>query len=176
MQTKTKTLTPEKAAKELAEKKEFEKDLKRAEELMNAFAEFKKEEAEIKAALEADVKTFVDSANEKLAPIMVSAKEAEKELIALGEKHKKKFINNKLEFEDGYLLKSFETVVETGKEFNMSKFIKAFPDLVNTDWNIKGMKPLFLDADARKKLVKHDIDLKENDSIKVKLNKKKVTE
>ncbi|MFD0997710.1 host-nuclease inhibitor Gam family protein [Ohtaekwangia kribbensis] len=169
MQTKTKTLTPEKAAKELAEKKEFEKDLKLAEQLMTAYAEFSKEKEAIEAEKAEKIKPITEEYNEKLSPIMVSMKESETKLQEIGKKHKKKFVKNKLELTDGYILLSLKTIAVTGKNFVLDKFVKNFPQFVDVKFNIKELSKAFTDGDERKKVASMDIDLKKEESFQIKI-------
>lgn len=162
----------EKEEKAKAEKKAFEKDKKRAEELMKAFAEFKKEAEEIKLEMESKVKPIQEKYIEMLSPIVASMNEAEVELMDIGKRNTKKFIKNKLALEHGYLLLSIKTVVRTGKDFVMSKFVAKFPQLVTNSFNVAELKKVFTDGDSRPKVMKHDIDLDLIESIQVKVNDK----
>jgi Tfp pilus assembly major pilin PilA len=169
MQT-TKTVNPEKEAKRLAEQKAFDKDLKRANELMKAFAEFQKEKQETEAKQKEEIEAIKAKYADKISAADVPMKAAEQELVEIGERNKKRFEKSKLVLEDGYLLQSFTTVVKPGKTFEIISFMRKFPQLVSTTFNIKQMKDAFTDGDTLPKLKKFDIQLKQEESIKVKVN------
>lgn len=140
-------------------KKTKKKDLQRADELMSAYAQMTRDKAEIMATV-----------NEKLAPIIESMKEAEAELIAIGERNRDKFDQKKnLVFDEGYLHISDTTSIVPGKEFSMKKFMAKFPDYVDIKFKVAPLKKAFLDGDARKPFQKMDIDVKQTEVMQVKV-------
>lgn len=169
--------TETKEQKKLVEDKEFDKDKKRAEKLMNAFADLQKEKAELEIERDGLITPIKEKFEKLIGPINTSLKEAEEELKEIGLRNKGRFVKNRLPLERGYLLLSVKTAVKTGKEFVMSKFMKMFPTLVTSDFNLKQMKETFTDGDARKKVQKHfEIDLVPVETIQVKVEKEVVEE
>lgn len=141
-------------------KSDAQKDMQRAEELLKAFAEFQKEK-----------KAIQEEMNERLSPISASMNAAEKELVEIGERHKKAFDKDRnLVFDNGYLhIRETSRVVTDDKVFNMKKFISKYPDFVKTSFNVSGIKKALLDGDQRSKIVAHGVDLKIDKDIEVKV-------
>jgi hypothetical protein len=135
-------------------------DLKRAEKLMTVYAELHAEKEKMDAKHKAALETVV-----------TSMKEAERELIEIGERNKKEFDDkDRLVLDDGYLLKSHSTSINPGKEFSWKKFFSKFPELCEFSFKVAPVKKLFMDADKRQALLDQDIDLKQNSKIVVKVN------
>lgn len=136
-----------------------QKDFKRGEKLMKAYAEFVKEQAELKAKHQ-----------EELAPVVASMKEAEKELLEIGARNKKAFDENgRLVFDHGYILKSHSTSIKAGSDFSWKKFFSKFPELVDFSFKTAKVKALFMDGDKRQALVDQDVDLKQVEELVVKI-------
>jgi hypothetical protein len=141
------------------EKTGVQKDLHRAEELMKAYAEFKKEKDSI-----------TEQFKESLDPISTSMKEAEKELIEIAKRNRKQFdVDKNLVLEHGYVHIADRTVVKPGENFSWTKFLKKFSDFVEFKFKVTPIKKAFLDGDQRPALVAQDIDLKVEEDFEVKV-------
>lgn len=167
--------TAEKEVKAKADQKVFDKDKKRAEELMKAYSQLNADKEKIETERDKEITPIQEKFQDRLSPIIASMNEAEAELSAIGKRHKKRFVKNRLPLEHGYLLLSLKAFVKTKKDFVMSKFLAKFPQLVSVEFNIAELKKVFTDGDARKEVTKHfDIDLKNEETIQIKLPKKEV--
>lgn len=105
--------------------------------------------------------TFTELQKEK-AVIDASMKQVKEKLEAFAEAHKSDFDekdNLHLVGADAYLKYSTSTVVKTGKDFNMLKFRRSFPDCVKMSLSTSAIKKLITDGDKRNRVTKHDVDL-----------------
>lgn len=152
-------------------KPSFEEDKARAEKLMDAYAELKRELDKNKLDQEMEVKPIKERWAEKNSTIETSMAEAELELKEIGERHKKKFVKNRLPLASGYLLRSFKTIPQILEGFSWTKFMKKFPQYVTPEFNIKELKIAFSDGDQRPKITELGLDLKQEETIQVKVNK-----
>jgi hypothetical protein len=149
-----------------------QKDIKRIEQLMKAWASLKKDKAEHDLTV---------------APIIASIKEAEAEMIELAKLYPDQFKDKNWVFEDGYIHISDVTKVSVNeKKFSWSKFMNEFPQLValkdfdhkefSKNFKLKELKKLFTGGDTRKSLVKHTIELDFKEEYEVKQPKGSDTE
>jgi len=151
----------------------YQEDYDRAAKLIGAYAEMKKELEDHKLAKELEMKPINDKWKPKVDRCTESMKAAEVELSEIGLRNKKKFVKNRLTFTVGYLLLSKTTVVEMLKDvFSWPKFLRKFPEYAEADFNIKELKQAFTDGDLRPRIMEYGIDLKQEDSIKVKITDK----
>lgn len=127
---------------------------------------------QLKAAAR-DLQTYVDlkmerdeimqEAREKCAPIEESIKACEEKLEQFAIEHRSQFDeknNFYFEGQEAYLKWSEKTVVIQGKEFDIRKFMRSFPDAVKHSVIVSAVKKLLIDADKRKRMQNHDVDLK----------------
>lgn len=77
--------------------------------------------------------------------------------------------NNNYHFEgvDGYLKFSESSVVVQGKTFDIKRFMRAFPECVQTSLKTAAVKKLILDGDQRRKLERYDVDMKQVESFTI---------
>lgn len=119
------------------------KDLTRAEELMRTYAQAQAN----KQALNATIKNELDAYSKTM-------KEAEAELLQIGERNRAEFDADKnLVFDDGYLHIADSTVVVTTRKFDMAEFHAAHPELIDINLKKGPIKKAFLDKDQRKELM-----------------------
>lgn len=163
----------EKETKRAIEQRAFDKDKKRAEALMTAYAEFKKDKDELEAKINADIAAVKDRYKDELSKIMVPMEEAAKSLIEIGERNKKWFEKNRLTLEHGYLLRSFKSIPKLlGELYDQARFVKKFPALVTVDFNVKQLKETLLNSKSRQKVLDYGVDITEIDTIQIKVTDK----
>ncbi len=137
------------------------KDLKRAEELMRTMFQV----AQNKKELTDRIKNELDAYNTQY-------KEAEKELIEIGERNKDEFDEKgNLVFDDGYLHITNSTVVVQGRNFDITTFNEAHPELMDIKLKTGEIKKAFLDKEFRKELIKLGVQVDNEQGMEVKLNK-----
>ncbi len=138
------------------------KNTKRAEQLMRDYVQT----LENKKALQATIANEVKAYDENL-------KAFGEELLAIGEEHKTEFDGDgNMHFADGYLHIVENTIVVTGKKFDPSEFNKAYPELIDVDFNVGLVKKAFLDVDLRKQLKALGVSVDTEKSMKIIANKK----
>jgi hypothetical protein len=160
MQTSTKKAKPT-----------FEEDKARAEKLMDAYADLKRELDQNKLDQETELNPIKEKWVKKNEPIVTSMVAAELELKEIGIRNKKKFVKNRLPLTSGYLLRSFKTIPQILDGFSWPKFMKKFPQYVTPDFNVKELKIAFADGDQRPKITELGLDLKQEETMQVKVNK-----
>lgn len=161
-----KTMTKTKARKPT-----FEEDKARAEELMTAYAGLQADLDKHKIDEDVEVSPIKAKYKKLTEPITESLKAAEAELIEIGERNKKKFVKDKFVLKDGWLLNSKKTIVKMLDGFSWPKFLRKFPEFAEADFNVKELKKAFTDGDQRPQIMEYNIDLKNEETIKVKINK-----
>jgi hypothetical protein len=183
------TTVTQKEAKKKMKADALAKDIQRANELINAYANLKTEEQQLtddltkqlapfQAEFDTKTKSIRDLAAGKITSVTTSAEAAAKELLEIAARNRRKLfaLDNNWKFENGwYVHVKTETVAKPGENFNLSKFIKKFADYVNIDFKIKELKALFNDGDARvkSKIADYDFDLEVKDkSFEIKESKK----
>lgn len=177
MKTEVKTKTDLK-------KEAIEKDKKRAEELMKAYASLVADHDRILKEYNEKATPIAEEHDKKLepirtvyqgrlSPINASITEAKKELLEIGERQKKKlFTNDNWKFDDIYYLHiKRETQVTTGPTFSLANFIRKFGQYVDVKFKIKELKKIFTDADDRGRMMKYDIDLTQEETVEIKASK-----
>lgn len=151
----------------------LKKDKKRAEQLLTAYAELKKDFDSLRLKEAAELAPIMETYAEAMNPIKESMKAAEEELSEIGLRNKKQFNEkNRWGFEVGYLLLSKKTIVKKLEGFEWKKFVGKWPQFVSMEFNIKPLKEAFTDGDTRPKVMKYNIDLDTKESIEVKIEDK----
>jgi tRNA-binding EMAP/Myf-like protein len=134
-----------------------QKDLKRGEELMTTLSQVLRN----KEALMATIKNELDAYTK-------NAKEAEKELLEIGERNKDAFnADGNLVFDDGYIHTTNSTVVVTSKKFDVGIFHDAHPELMKVELKTGEVKKAFLDKALRKELISLGVQVDNEQSLKV---------
>lgn len=134
---------------------------KKANELMCTFAQCKQNKADLMAT----IKNAMDAYDKNM-------KEAEEQLLKIGEENKADFIDGNLQFEDGYLHIANNTVVVMGRKFNLADFMEQKADLVKWELKKGEIKKAFLDKDHRKELIALGVQMDSEETMQVLLNKK----
>lgn len=137
------------------------KDMARANEVMRVYAQ----SLANKKALEATIANELKAYNDNL-------KEAEKELLEIGERNRELFEDDNLKFDDGYLHVANNSVVETTKKFNWPEFLEQKGDLVKINFETAKLKKAWLDTDQHNELIGLGVQLNTEKVLEVKVNKK----
>ncbi len=120
---------------------------------------------EQKQALQASIADDLKAINEKM-------KEAEENLILIGQRHKLAFdAKGNFHLDDGYLHIAQTTVVETTKKFDPNEFIQAFPDLIELKLKTSLVKKEWLNKEGNKGLKEMGVRVDTADVMEVKVNK-----
>jgi small-conductance mechanosensitive channel len=141
-------------------KTEVKNDLQRAEELMRTYAQAL---ANLRAA-QASIAPQVEACKQYM-------KEAETELLEIGEENRELFENGNLHLENGYLHIASNTVVETTRKFNWLDFLAEKPDLVKIDFERARIKKAWLDIDQHNDLIGLGVQVTTEEQMQVIANK-----
>lgn len=137
-------------------------DIERAEALMTKFALMNQCRQDLLNSVMEEVKGY-----EK------GIKEAQLELIVIGERNKQKFVDNNLHLKDGYLHIANNAQVVTGRKFDLKTFAEARPDWIDVELKLKHIKAAWMDKEQNKELRGLGVTVDTEQSIEVKLNKPK---
>lgn len=134
-------------------------DLKRAEELMQLFAQ-----------ITVNKKNLQDTIAEELKAYNEGLKKCGAELIEIAERNPQAFdTEGNLKLEHGYIHTVSNTVVVTTKRFDAMKFEAECPDMIDLQKALKvaPIKKAFLDKDFRKTLKSLGVDVNTEQSLEV---------
>jgi hypothetical protein len=135
--------------------------LKKANDLMRTFKACMEQKQALKASIQ-----------EKLDTLDKVQKEAEQNLILLGERHKLAFdAKGNFHLEDGYLHIAQSTVVATTKKFDPSTFMQAFPDLIDIKLKTAAVKKEWLNKEGNRELRDMGVRIDTVESMQVIANK-----
>jgi hypothetical protein len=136
--------------------------LTKANDLMRTY----REAVEQKQALQA---TIAD----KLKNLSDVTKDAEENLILIGQRHRFAFDEKgNFHLEDGYLHIAQTTVIETTKKFNPTEFMAAFPELIDIKLKTALVKKEWLNKEGNKELKDMGVRVDTTDMMQVIANKK----
>ena len=78
-----------------------------------------------------------------------------------------------LQLRGGYIHKGKETVIVPCEGFNFLQFMQEFPELVNKSFKVAPIKALLQDEAGKQKLLQnHCVELKQEDSLEIVIDKK----
>jgi hypothetical protein len=137
-----------------------QKDLSRGEQLMKM----------LHATL-TEKKVLSDSIKSAMERCTAKAKEAEMELLEIGERNKGIFTDGNLTFTDGYLHIANSAVVVTGKKFDINVFHGEHPEMVEIKMKTGEIKKAFQDKALRKELISLGVQIDNEQSLQVIANK-----
>lgn len=138
-------------------------ELKKANALMSKYA-----------ALIQQRKDLLDTIMEEMKGIEDGMKQAQLELIELGNEHKASFDSDgNLLLEDGYLHIAKVTEIVTTKKFALKTFAATMPDMIKIEMKVAPIKKAFLDEQQRKELKLLGITIDTSDKMEVKANQPK---
>ena len=139
------------------EKTATQKDIQRAEDLMNIFAQSYAN----KKALQESIKNEVKAYDKNM-------EEAEKELLEIGKRNRVAFDKDgNLVLENGYLHIADKTVVLTGKNFDLTTFQEVHPGMVDIKFKVDLIKKAYKHRLLRKDLNKLGIELGTKEEMQV---------
>jgi len=120
----------------------------------------------------ANKKKLMDSIANEMKAYEENMKNAQTELVAIGEANKGAFDSKgNLDLGAGYLHLASETVIVEKRKFDMLEFAKSFPDFVKITKLVAPIKKAFLDRDQRKDVAAFGIDVDTVESVEVKIYK-----
>jgi hypothetical protein len=125
-------------------------------------------------ALMVKIAPYQTSANAKLEPLKEKRKKTTEDLKKLGEDYPELFEDDNFKTDDSpyYLHIKRETVVKTGKLFDLAKFVKKFGEYVDVKYKIKELKKLFLDSKLRAPIEKMELTLDTEKEYEIKKSSK----
>jgi hypothetical protein len=134
-------------------------DLKRAEELMQLYAQITVNKKNLQDTIAEEMKAYNDG-----------LKNYGKELLEIAERNPQAFnTDGNLMLEHGYIHTVSNTVVVTTKKFDAMKFQAECPDMIDLQKALKiaPIKKAFLDKDFRKTLKSLGVDVNTDQSLEV---------
>lgn len=165
-------------------REQIEKDKARAAKLASIIEELEAEYSAtddeqdeklqpLREELERKIKPILELYEPRLSSNRASYDAAAKELLEIGKRQRFNLfdIKGNWRFENGlYIHAKTKTEVITGKEFDLSKFVKKFAKFIDVKFKIAPLVKLFTDADLRKKsgIDKHDLSLKNTETLEIK--------
>ena len=177
MKTEVKTPT-----KKLSKEEKQKQDIQRANVLLNTYLSIEKEAVQMLTAHIAEIYPFKQEFDnrikditarhaEQIGPLEASMTAAKKELLEIGDRNKNLFDAKSRNWwldESNYLHLKAQSEVVLGSKFSIAKFMKKYSHLVTLNFAIDPLKALFADNKELKKIAKHDISVKVNESAELK--------
>jgi hypothetical protein len=138
-----------------------QKDMHRAEELMRHYAQ-----------AQDNRKALLDTIKAELDAYNATMKQAEEELLAIGDRNRASFNEEgNLVFDHGYLHIAENAVIDLGRNFSLPVFANEYPEMVDVKLKLALVKKAFINEDERKNLTKLGVKLDTVQKMEVKVSK-----